>query len=271
VTPGAPPLTRRNVLLLIALGLVSGFLSGLFGIGGGILIIPFLVFLGYDIALAGAVSLLPVLVTAVVGSASYAFLGQVDWPVALLVSIGCVGGALVGTRLVRYVPARVLKVVFAAVLVLVAATLFLLVPERESDIPITLWSAAALIVVGFVVCAFAALLGLGGSFLIIPCLIILFGADDLLAKATAITVLVPTTLAQMAGDARAGRWDARTSIVVGVAAAPTIAPGALVAVAISPFVSNVLFALLLLYLTVQLMWGVWRHRRPVAAEASPSS
>jgi uncharacterized protein len=259
VTLAPPPLTRRLVIALIALGLVSGFRSGLLGIGGGLVIVPVLVLLGYDIKLAGAVSLLAVFVICTIGTVSFAVLGEVDWVAAALVAVGSVAGVLLGTRLVAYLPTRVIQLAFAVVLLLVAASLFWIVPDRDAALQITPGTAVALVVFGLVIGFFSSLLGLGGAFLVVPGMMLVFQTSDLLAKTTALAMMIPTTLVQ---SAAARRGDTRSSLLIAAGAALTTTPGALLAVSIDPVLSNVLFAVLLVYLAGQLVWRAYRAQHP---------
>ena len=74
------PLTLRRILLVIATGVGAGFLSGLFGVGGGLVIVPALMaVLGMDQRRASATSLAAIIVTAAVGSGNYALHGEVSW------------------------------------------------------------------------------------------------------------------------------------------------------------------------------------------------
>ena len=74
------PLTLRRILLVVATGVGAGFLSGLFGVGGGLVIVPALMaVLGMDQRRASATSLAAIIVTAAVGSGTYALHGEVSW------------------------------------------------------------------------------------------------------------------------------------------------------------------------------------------------
>ena len=74
------PLTLRRILLVVATGVGAGFLSGLFGVGGGLVIVPALMaVLGMDQRRASATSLAAIIVTATVGSGNYALHGEVSW------------------------------------------------------------------------------------------------------------------------------------------------------------------------------------------------
>ena len=90
-------LTLRRILLVIATGVGAGFLSGLFGVGGGLVIVPALMaVLGMDQRRASSTSLAAIIVTAAVGSGTYALHSEVSWAGAALLVVGALAGVLVG-------------------------------------------------------------------------------------------------------------------------------------------------------------------------------
>ena len=87
-----------RLLPVAVVGLLAGFLAGLFGVGGGILIVPGLVLTVHMTQrLAHGTSLAAVVPISVASLISYAAHGNVDWNVAVWLAIGAVGGAVVGT------------------------------------------------------------------------------------------------------------------------------------------------------------------------------
>ena len=83
---------------LVLIGLVAGIFSSLFGVGGGIVIVPLLILAaGFATKEATATSLGAIVITALAGVTLYAIRGKVDVSYALLVGIPAVGGALIGT------------------------------------------------------------------------------------------------------------------------------------------------------------------------------
>jgi uncharacterized membrane protein YfcA len=110
-------------LVLVALvGLVGGVLAGLFGVGGGIVFVPVLVFgLGLTQLHAEASSLLAILPTAAVGSWRQYRYGNVDLRAAAFVGFASIGGVQVGALVAESLPEHVLRRLFA-VLLLVSAT-----------------------------------------------------------------------------------------------------------------------------------------------------
>ncbi len=144
-------LSPSRVAAVIGIGIAAGFLAGLFGVGGGMIIVPALVLiLGMNQRQAAATSLASIVVTASFGTISYASVGQVSLPAMLLVSTGAIAGAAIGTWLLSILPERVLPWIFVAL----AATIIVLQqfhqPVRAAEIEITVLSAVAMIGVGLV-------------------------------------------------------------------------------------------------------------------------
>ena len=111
---------------LLLIGLAAGFLGALFGVGGGIVIVPALTILcAFAPRRAAATSLTAVLVTAIAGSITYAFHGAVDPGAAALVGVPAVIGVVAGTSLQQRIPVRGLSYAFAALLAIVAARMLI--------------------------------------------------------------------------------------------------------------------------------------------------
>jgi uncharacterized membrane protein YfcA len=103
------------VARLVGIGLVAGVFSSLFGVGGGILIVPLLILLAaYPLREAAATSLGAIGITAAAGVVLYALRGEVEAGYAVLVGVPGAVGALLGAGLQQRVSGRSLTVAFAA-------------------------------------------------------------------------------------------------------------------------------------------------------------
>lgn len=112
------------MLKLLAIGLVAGFFGAIFGVGGGIVIVPLLgLLLAFDQRRAAATSLAAILITSVAGAITYGFHGQVKVGAALLVGIPAVVGVLFGTSLQQRIPVQKLSYGFALLLAIVGVRL----------------------------------------------------------------------------------------------------------------------------------------------------
>jgi uncharacterized membrane protein YfcA len=107
--------------LAAVLGVAAGVLSGLFGVGGGILFVPTLAWLGLTQLHAEATSLLAIIPTAAVGVWRQERYGNVRWRSAALIGIASVGAAFGGAQLAQSVPESLLRKLFAGLLLVTAA------------------------------------------------------------------------------------------------------------------------------------------------------
>ncbi len=105
---------------LVLIGLLAGVFSSLFGVGGGIVLVPLLILgAAFGAREATATSLGAIVITALAGATLYAFRGKVDIAYALLVGVPAMGGALVGTSAQRRLSGRALTLAFSVLLVAV--------------------------------------------------------------------------------------------------------------------------------------------------------
>ena len=113
-------------LVFLAIGLAAGILSGLFGIGGGILIIPSLVFLAkFHTKLAIGTSLGAMLLpVGLLGAYAYYQQGNISIKGSLLIGVGLFLGAYVGAKLAQSIPSTTLQRMFAVFIVLMAIRLW---------------------------------------------------------------------------------------------------------------------------------------------------
>lgn len=251
--PEAPP-ARPSFWVLALVGVVGGVLSGAFGVGGGILMVPLLImFAGMNQREAAATSLIAIIPTAIAGSLTYLAAGQIDLFAALFLAIGGVGGALIGAKLLRQLPLGVLRWAFIALLVLVAVRMVLVIPDRGvGHVEPGIWSALALVGLGVIIGVASGLFGIGGGVIAVPALIALFGVGDLVAKGTSLLFIIPTAFTGSISNVRARIIGVRTGLIVGIAATLASFGGAALAFLMSPQVSAYLFAALLLVAIIQL-------------------
>jgi uncharacterized protein len=107
--------------LAVVLGAVAGILSGMFGVGGGILFVPTLTWLGLTQLHAEATSLLAIFPTVAVGVWRQQRYGNVRWRGAALIGAAAAGAAFGGAQLAQIVPESLLRKLFACVLLASAA------------------------------------------------------------------------------------------------------------------------------------------------------
>jgi uncharacterized membrane protein YfcA len=112
----------NRLLRLAVISTVAGAFSGLFGVGGGTVIVPLLIlWLGYQEHEATGTSLAAIGLIAIFGSLIQGLFGNVDVLKGILIGLPAVAGVIVGTALQQRVPGRALSAIFAVLLVVSAA------------------------------------------------------------------------------------------------------------------------------------------------------
>lgn len=249
-------------LLVLVTGLAAGFLSGFLGVGGGLVIVPALMsVLGMSQRRAAATSLAAIVLTAAVGTTSYALRGEVSLVAAVLLVLGSLVGAQIGTWLLRRLPARVLPWIFVAFALFVIVSQQLQVPVRGAALVLDPARGAGLVGVGLLAGVLSGLVGVGGGSVIVPGLELIVGVGDLLARGTSLLVMIPTAITGTWSNARHGVVDLRAGLVVGVGAAVAAPLGTMTAAAISPSTGNVLFSLFLVCVVLNALRKERQRRR----------
>ena len=110
--------------LFIFLGLIIGLLASFSGLGGGFLMVPLLLFLGYDAQRAVGTSFMAIVIISLSAIFAHSKLQNVDYKLGILLGIGGIIGAQIGARLLEYVPTAVFKKIFAIILILLALRMF---------------------------------------------------------------------------------------------------------------------------------------------------
>ena len=107
-------------VLAILLGVVAGVLAGMFGVGGGILFVPTLTWLGLTQLHAEATSLLAIIPTVIVGVWRHHQYGNVRWKPAAVIGIASIGAAVGGAQVAESLPESTLRKLFAVLLLFTA-------------------------------------------------------------------------------------------------------------------------------------------------------
>lgn len=240
----------RPVLLV---GLAAGLLSGIFGVGGGVLVVPGLMLLaGMEQKRAHGTSLAAVVPIASTGLVTYVAYGNVDWFAASMLVVGALPGAMLGTRWLAVVSKRVLTWMFVVVALGSAVRLFLGVDvgdPGEPSVPLAL----GLVAVGLAAGILAGLLGVGGGIVMVPALMLIGGANAVLAKGTSLAAILPTGLVGTWRNRASANVDLRAAMTAGLAGAGTAVVGGMVAEVLPERAATVSFALLMLVVCARLV------------------
>ena len=211
-----------NIPIIFLLSLFVGVLSGLFGVGGGFLMTPFLIFLGIPPAYAVPNEASNILGTSVSGSTTHYLKGTLDYKMGLMIVLGGVFGTLLGILTFTYLKdiGKINDVIALAYMYLLAilGTFMLIQGVSEIDkarkkiivkrklhqhywihgLPFRMRfkkskvyeSALAPIIIGLVVGYIAAIMGIGGAFILVPAMIYVIGMPTKLVPGTSLFVTI---------------------------------------------------------------------------------
>ncbi|MBK8283431.1 MAG: sulfite exporter TauE/SafE family protein [Ahniella sp.] len=193
-------------LIAIPVGALAGFLAGLFGIGGGLILVSALVFLLPAIGVPGvhvmhvalATSLSAIVLTALSSSNAHRKRGSVMWPTVWRLLPGLVAGGVLGAQCAGMLADSVLRIGVACFCFLASWELWRGPPARPAESPSIVPTSAILWPAGLVIGVVSALVGIGGGSLTVP-LLIRLGATPVRAVGTSAACGLPIALAAAMG------------------------------------------------------------------------
>ena len=258
---------------MIAIGLTGGLISGLVGVGGGIVMVPLMVaILAMTQHRAHGTSLAMIVPIAISAMIPYLIAHGLQWQVVISLAGTSVGFAVVGARLTKHLNATALRRGFAVLLALTAVRLLL---SAQSAAMFGEMEGLQLIVAALIAGTFTGLvagtMGVGGGIVMVPAMVIVMGIDQHVAQGISLAVIVPTAISGAAQHFRQGNVDFRWALYIAAGGIVGGAVGAQFAQFIPAFGLRVLFAVFAIY-SAQRMVGVqrWLVRR-VRAARTPAS
>lgn len=250
---------------MLILGICAGIMSGLFGVGGGIVMVPLLVgFFGMDLLNANATSLAAMLLpVGIFGVINYYKAGLIQVKNAIWISFGILCGSFFGAELAVTIDIKTLSKLYALLLLYVAAD-YLEIPKRLGltkkktvDTPFTkspsykFWQ---FILLGVVAGIYAGLFGKGGGLVIVPMLIGFFKYDAKAATATSLAALqLPVGLPSVIVYAESGYLNIGWAALLAVGILAGVFIGSKVAIKLSVDIFRKIYALFLLVIAIYMV------------------
>ena len=190
-----------HLLFAGALTFAAGIVFGIFGAGGSILLVPILVYvLDVPVKAALGMSLMILMMTGGFAAAAHARSKNVRWGIGLRWAVMGMIGAYGGGRVAEFIPAEVLLILFASMVVFAAVAMIrrrLPSPHAESvHIPMS-----KVVLVGLTLGFFTGMIGVGGGFLLVPALVLVCGIDVKQAIGTSLLIISINSLGGFLGFA----------------------------------------------------------------------
>ena len=247
----------------VILGLAAGILSGLFGIGGGIVLVPsLLVFFGMDILDANATSLAAMLLpVGILGVWSYYKAGHVNLKESLWISLGLFVGSFFGGEIAVNISEQLLSTLYAGILLYVAVSyidLPVLYKKKKKveqvEVSAKKYAVWMFVLVGLSAGVFAGLFGKGGGIVIVPMLMAVFKYSPKMAVATSLASLqLPVGLPGVLIYADAGHLNIPSAALIAVGMVAGSLLGSVVGVRLASGMFRKVYAFFLLAVAVYMV------------------
>lgn len=201
---------------LVLIGLGAGLLSGGFGVGGGIILVPLLLAVAMDRHRAHATSLASIFPIAAAGAVSFALSGEVNLGLGVAVGVGGVIGSIVGASVMNRLSTRALSIFFGLVILSAGIRMILSTDPLPgaagyTDLTLTLLALGIGLVSGF----FAGVAGIGGGVVIVPATVLLLGFNQHEAQGTSLLAIILTSIAATIINRKNRRVRLRDAVMVG--------------------------------------------------------
>ncbi|MFT5661067.1 MAG: putative membrane protein YfcA [Sulfurimonas sp.] len=197
---------------LIILGCIVGLLSGFFGVGGGTILVPLLLLLGYETKVAIGISVTQMLFSSVYGSYLNNKKGTLDVAIVIVVGIGGFIGGLLSGFITSSVNDEILEVIFLSFAIFALLRLFITTKEHHEQKEV---SKILLFIIGFVIGAISMSIGVGGSIILVPILVGFLHVPLKKAVSAGLLFVVFSSLAGLISHTMSEDIDYMSGIIIG--------------------------------------------------------
>lgn len=251
---------------LVLIGLAAGVVGGGLGLGGGIVMVPLLVFVGFDRHRAHATSLAAIVMIALAGAMSFGVSGEIGLDVGLTVGIGGILGSVVGATVMHRSSPRALTIVFAIVLLVAAVRMI----SGGNPLPgsgdfSSLFQLLIALGIGATAGFFAGLAGIGGGVVIVPSTVLLLGLSQHEAQGTSLAAIVLTAIAGTFVNFRNQRVRLQDGLVVGIGGVVGSVTGSRLALGVEGRTLSLVFGFLILFVALRSLYRTLRANPAQAA------
>ena len=196
------------------IGMIVGVLSGFFGIGGGTILVPLLLLLGYEIKAAIGISVIQMAFSSIYGSYLNNKKGTLDTSMVMYIGIGGFAGALFSGLITTAFSARTLEFIFLSFALFALMRLFFQTKEHSEQKEV---HTVILLLIGFVLGALSMTIGVGGSIILIPVLVGFLYVPLKTAVSAGLFFVVFSSVSGVISHAIEGNVDYKSGLIIGFA------------------------------------------------------
>jgi len=199
---------------LILLGSSVGLLSGLFGIGGGTILVPLLLMLGYETKIAIGISVVQMVFSSIYGSYLNNKKGTLDVVMVMIIGLGGFCGALLSGRITSSFSDSTLEMIFLAFAIFALLRLFMKTYDYKVEKKV---NKVVLFGIGFTIGAISMSIGVGGSLILVPILVGFLHVPLKKATSAGLFFVVFSSVSGLISHTLHGHVDYKSGIIIGLA------------------------------------------------------
>ncbi len=211
-----------EIIELLFLGAAVGTLSGFFGIGGGTILVPALLMMGYDMKVAIGISVVQMAFASIYGSYLNLKKGTLDVKMVTVIGAGGFVGALLSPFIIQTLSAETLEWIFLSFVLFALTRLFFKTKEHVDGRTV---HPVVLFIIGVFLGALAISIGVGGSILLVPILVGFLHVPLKNAVSAGLFFVVFSSLSGVIGLSFTGNIDYESGIIIGLASLVGVAGG----------------------------------------------
>ena len=199
---------------LILLGTSVGLLSGLFGIGGGTILVPLLLMLGYETKIAIGISVIQMVFSSIYGSYLNNKKGTLDVVMVTVIGFGGFSGALLSGTITSSISDKTLEMIFLGFATFALLRLFMKTHDYKHEKKV---NNIVLFIIGFVIGAISMSIGVGGSLILVPILVGFLHVPLKKATSAGLFFVVFSSVSGLISHTLYGHVDYKSGIIIGLA------------------------------------------------------